>query len=633
MIRLLDILNQMVYLGKNKRQRFSKKQLKAMKKQQLDDKKKLDEVFAAKKEEIIESKVEGPIKLDKVVTVRNFAEKLGVPATKVIEKLMQNGIMANINESIDFDTAEIIADEFKATVLEIKKEKIKSKIEHKNLKSRPPIVVVLGHVDHGKTTLLDAIRKTDIAAHETGGITQHIGAYQVTWKDKAGKKTLITFLDTPGHEAFSTMRAHGTNITDIAILVVAADDGVKPQTKEAISHIKAANIPVIVAINKIDRPEANVERVKRELGDYGLIPEEWGGKTVMVEISAKQQKGIDELLDMVLLTTDMKELKSQYDGMVEGVVIESHMQAGVGPVATILIQHGTLKGSDNLVIGGEVLAKVRFMEDFLGHRIFKATPAMPVKIAGLSKVPNFGEQVVQTKTEREAKNQVNKINIKKGAMDVFEASEAIKSGQLKQLPIVLKVDTQGSLEAIKNTIEQFDENGVKVKIVTAGVGPINENDVNMAIASSAVIIGFRVNAFSVTEDLLREKNIKVKNYDIIYRLFEDIQEILKGLIEPEYEEVIIGKLEVLKVFHKTSDRKLIGGRVVDGKIIINEKVKIIHSGDVIGKGKIISLQIEKNQVTEIKKGQECGLAVATKTIVKSGDLIEQYKLEEIVVKK
>lgn len=617
----------MVYLGRNKRQKLSKKQLKAQKKKQVDDQKKLDELMEEK--EVIKATTNGPIEIDKVITVRNFAEKMGVPTAKVIEKLIENGIMASINESIDFDTASIIADEFDAKVKEVKKKTKKTKIEHKNLKPRPPVVVVLGHVDHGKTTLLDAIRSTDIASGESGGITQHIGAYQVTWKDKTGKKTLITFLDTPGHEAFSTMRAHGTNITDIAILVVAADDGVKPQTKEAISHIKAAGVPVIVAINKIDKPEANVEKVKRELGNYDLIPEEWGGKTIMVEVSAKKQKGIDDLLDMVLLTADMGDLKSQYDGMVEGVVIESHMQAGVGPVATMLVQHGTLKRSDNLVIGDDVLARIRFIEDYLGKRISKATPAMPVRIAGLSKVPNFGEQVRQVSSERKAKNMISKMNIKKGALNAYEASEAIKSGQLKQLPIVLKVDTQGSLEAIKNTIEQLKEGDISIKIITSGVGTITENDINMAIASHAIILGFKVNTSPKVNDLVEEKDIKIKNYDVIYRLIEDVQDILKGMVEPEYEEVIIGKLEVIKVFHKTTDRKLIGGRVIEEKLVKDEKVRVFHSGDEAGKGKIGSLQIEKNQVQEVKKNQECGLAIITKSAIKPKDIIEQFKLEEI----
>lgn len=617
----------MVYLGKNKRKKLSKKQLKALEKKKIEDKKKIDELMNNKKE--AKAQVEGPVILDKVVTVRNFAQKLGLPVSKIIEKLMQNGIMANINESIDFETAVIVADEFGVKVLESETKQQKKELKHKNLKPRSPVVVVLGHVDHGKTTLLDAIRKTDIASQETGGITQHIGAYQVTWKDKKGKKTLITFLDTPGHEAFSTMRAHGTNITDIAILVVAADDGVKPQTKEAISHIKAANVPVIVAINKIDKPEANIEKVKRELGKFDLVSEEWGGKTIMVEVSAKKQKGINDLLDMVILSADMSELKSQFDGSVEGVVIESHMQSGVGPVATILIQHGSLKSGDNLVIGDKVFAHIRFMEDFLGNRILKATPAMPVKIAGLSKVPDFGEKVEQVSSEREAKNIISKMSIKKGAIDAFEASEAIKSGKLTQLPIVLKVDTQGSLEAIKNTLEQLKEGNIKIKIVSSGVGVISENDINMAIASSAIILGFKVGTSAKVSDLVREKEIKIKNYDIIYRLIEDVQKILKGMVEPEYEEVLIGKLEVIKVFHKTTDRKLIGGKVVDGKIIEGEKVKIYHSGDEIGKGKVVSLQIEKNHVKDVKKSQECGVAILTKTNIKPKDLIEQFRREEI----
>jgi translation initiation factor IF-2 len=617
----------MVYLGKNKRQRLSKKQIKAQKKTQAQDSKRLDALYD--KKDKIQVKVEGVVKLGKVVTVRGFAEKLGIPPTKIIEKLLENGIMATINESIDFESAAIIADEFGVEVKELSEVKKDQKVKHANLKYRPPVVVVLGHVDHGKTTLLDSIRKSDIASSESGGITQHIGAYQVLWKDKKNIKTPITFLDTPGHEAFSTMRAHGANITDIAILVVAADDGVKPQTKEAISHIKSANVPVIVAINKIDKPEADVDKVKRELGKYDLIPEQWGGDTVMCEISAKNKKGIDNLLDMIILTSQMREIKADYKSKAEAVIIESHMQIGVGPVATILLQHGTLSNGKNLVIGDNVYAKIKFIEDYLGKRISKATPAMPVKIAGLSNVPNFGDKVREVSSEREAKNIVNKTIIKKSPMDAYRASEAIKSGKLKNLAIVLKVDTQGSLGAIKNTIEQLESKNTKVSIVSCGIGTITENDINMAIASNAIILGFKVKCSTKVNVLVREKKIKIKIYDIIYRIIEDVQNILNGMIEPEFMDVIIGKLEVIKLFHKTNDRKLIGGKVVDGKFIKGEQCKIYHSGDQIGNGKIVTLQIEKNQLNEIKKGQECGGGIMTKVNIKPGDIVEQYQKQEI----
>lgn len=618
----------MVYLGRNKRVKLSKKQSKALKKKQPTTNVDLDAIFAQKKAETKKDK--GTLIIPKIITVRKFAEILNEPITKVIEKLMANGIMASINESIDFETAAIVADEFGAIAKLETQDKQTTKLDHTNLQSRPPVVVVLGHVDHGKTTLLDAIRHTDIVSTESGGITQHIGAYQVQWKDKKDKLTPITFLDTPGHEAFSAMRAHGANITDIAILVVAADDGVKPQTKEAISHIKSANVPVIVAINKIDKPGADPDRVKRQLADLGLNPEEWGGNTIMVGISAKQKMNIDTLLDMVILLADMQDLKSQFDGKVEGVVIESHMQSGVGPVATILINHGTLKKSDAIVIGDHVAGKIKIMENYLGKRINEATPAMPVKIAGLSNVPNFGDRLIQVDNEREAKSIVATNTAKTKSFGIYEASEAIKAGNLKELSIILKTDTQGSLEAIKNTIEQFSTNKVKVKVISSGIGAITENDINMAIASKALIMGFKVQIPEPVNQAAKEKQIQIKQYDIIYRLIEDVQAVLEGLVEPEVHEIQLGKLSVIKIFHKIAERKLIGGKITDGKLVEGEKVRILRNNQNVGEGKLSTIQIGPDRVNEAEKGTECGIAISTKTSIKPKDIIIQFKEEKVL---
>jgi len=618
----------MVYLGRNKKAKLSKKQARAQRK--TDAKATIDINTIFKKQEEEKKVKMGIVTVPKIVTVRHFAELIEEPVTKVIEKLMQSGIMASINESIDYETAAIVADEFGIKTQPDKKETEKDVITHTNEKNRPPVVVVLGHVDHGKTTLLDAIRHTDIASTESGGITQHIGAYQVIWKDKKNHKTPITFLDTPGHEAFSTMRAHGANITDIAILVVAADDGVKPQTREAISHIKAANIPVIVAINKIDKPGADIDKVKRELADLDLICEEWGGKVVMIPVSAKQKQGIDNLLDMVILTAQMQNYQAQYDGKVEAVVIESHMQAGIGPVATILIQHGTLQKSDIIVIGKKVWGKIRLMENYLGKRIDQATPAMPVKIAGINNVPNFGDKVIEVANERDAKNIINTTAAKINHFNLYRASEAIKSGELQELSIILKTDAQGSLEAIKNTLEQLSTPKIKVSIISSGIGAINENDINMAIAAKAIIMGFKIAIPDKIAEEAKEKKIQIKKYDIIYRLIEDVQAVLSGMVKPEINEIIIGKMQVIKEFYKTADRKLVGGKIIDGKFVENEKVRIFHSGEMIGTGKLSSLQVEQNKVAEVAKGTECGAAIVTKVTIKPKDIIEQYKEEKVL---
>jgi translation initiation factor IF-2 len=577
------------------------------------------------------------IEIPNVITVREFADRLGMSITEIIKELMKNGVMASINESIDFETAAIVGDELG---YEIKNQKIEanksekkelSEAEKKQLKPRPPVVVVMGHVDHGKTTLLDYIRKTNVAAKESGGITQHIGAYQVNWQDKDKNERIITFLDTPGHEAFSAMRAHGANITDIAILVVAADDGVKPQTKEAISHAKAANVPIIVAINKIDKPEADPERVKRELADLDLLPEEWGGKTIMVPISAKNGKNVGDLLDIVLVVADMEELVANPSKNADGVVIESHMQSGIGPIATVLIKNGTIK-TGQVVLTGNSYGKIRFMENFQGKRISQAGPSTPVKIAGFKNVPKFGELLQIVEDERTARNIIAKHDLRTVKFGLKEISEEAKKGNLQELNLILKADMQGSLEAIKTSLESLGDSGIKVKILSSGIGDVTESDVNMAVASKAIIVGFKVIIPKDVKKLAEDKNIKISIYDIIYNLIDDISAALQGMLEPEITEEIVGKFEAIKVFYANKNNKIVGGKVIDGKLVNGLKVHLYHSGEKSGEGKIVSLKLEQKESEEVLKGFECGVGIDTTSNIKPGDVIEAYQTIEILRK-
>lgn len=576
-----------------------------------------------------------PVELPAVLTVNEFANTLKVPITEVISKLIKNGVMANINESIDFDTMAIIADELGFEAKEKKEEKTSQVSEKetikKNLKPRPPIVTVMGHVDHGKTKLLDAIRSTDVVATESGGITQHIGAYQVNIKTKEGKERTISFLDTPGHEAFSAMRAHGANITDVVVLVVAANDGVKPQTIEAINHAKAANVPIVVAINKIDLPDADSEKVKRQLADYDLNPEEWGGTTQMVPVSAKNGQNIAELLEMVLLVADLKELKADPTISATGVVIESHMQAGRGPIATVLIQEGTLKAGDSFVVG-ETYGKVRIMENYLSKKIREAGPSTPVRIAGLQDLPNFGDQFVVVQSEKQAKELTKVKTIKRKVLSITDISEEVKQGKIKELKLILKADVAGSLEALKTSLKNLSTEEVKINIIHEGVGNITESDINMAAASHALVIGFRVKADAAVMNLAQREDIKISIYDIIYQLLDDLAAALSGLLEPEIVETEIGRLEVLAVFKITKSDKIIGGKVISGKLKNSAEVKIMREKEEIGLGKIKSLQQEKKDVSEVLENFECGLDVETPTKIAVGDILEAYIKEERVRK-
>ncbi len=571
------------------------------------------------------------VEVSSVLSVREYAEALKMPVTQVMSVLFKNGVMATINESIDFETMAIIGDELGYDVKEKADEKISKivEVERKHLTERSPVVTVMGHVDHGKTKLLDAIRSTDVVSTESGGITQHIGAYQITIKDKEKKERTITFLDTPGHEAFSAMRAHGANITDVVILVVAANDGVKPQTIEAAKHAKEANVPIVVAINKIDLPDADIEKTKRQLADIGLLPEEWGGSTPMVGISAKNHLNIDELLEMVLLVSDLKEMKADATVPASGVVIESHMQAGKGPLATVLVQEGTLHLNDPIIIG-QTYGKIRIMENYLGKKIKEAKPSTPIQIAGLQDLPNFGDRFQVVENEKEARDLVKTKSIHRKVISITEISKDIKEGKLKELKIVLKADVAGSLEAIKTSLEKISTSEVKINIVHEGVGDVNESDINMALASTALVIGFRVKASTDVMNLAKRENIKISIYDIIYQLLDDLTAALSGLLEPEIIETEVGRMEVLAIFKVARQDQIIGGKVKTGRIENNCVVKIVRDKETLGEGKITSLQQNKREVSDVQEGFECGLKVVSATKIKVGDSLECYKHEEII---
>ncbi len=575
------------------------------------------------------------IEVPSVLTVREFAESLKISVTEVIGSLVKNGVMATINESIDFDTMAIIGDELGFEVKlksEGEKKQTQEKTTKKKLQSRPPVVTVMGHVDHGKTKLLDAIRQTDVVATESGGITQHIGAYQVTIrpkkiKDKVQKERVITFLDTPGHEAFSAMRAHGANITDVVVLVVAANDGVKPQTVEAANHAKEAKVPIVVAINKIDLPDADIEKTKRQLSDIELVPEEWGGKTPMIGVSAKQNQNIEQLLEMILLIADLAELKADPSVPAGGVTIESHMQAGMGPLATVLVQEGTLKVGDPLIIG-KTFGKVRIMENYLGKKVSTAGPSTPVRIAGLEELPNFGDRFLVAENEKAAREMTKTKTIKRKVLSITDLSADVREGKIKELKIVLKADVAGSLEAIKNSLKNISTEEVKIHVIHEGVGDVSESDINMAVASKALVIGFRVKAGTEVMNLARRENIKISIYEIIYQLIDDLSAALSGLLEPEIVEVELGRLEVLAVFRTTKNEKIIGGKVSSGKIENNTEVRIVRDKDTVGQGKITNLQQNKKDVAEVAENFEAGLRVEGTTKIQVGDILECFKKEE-----
>jgi len=585
------------------------------------------------------------VEISDFITVKEFAEKTGIKIAKIIGELMKNGIRANINQEIDFETAQIIADDSgiklkrirtAASAEELIAGNISSLLKEDDasvLKTRPPVVVVMGHVDHGKTKLLDAIRSTDVVSGESGGITQHIGAYQV---EKKGK--LITFLDTPGHEAFTAMRARGAKVTDIAVLVVAADEGVKPQTIEAINHAKEAGVPIIVAMNKMDKPNVNPDRVKGELTENGLQPEDWGGDTVIVPVSALTKQGIDDLLDMILLNAEMLNLKANYDREAVGTVIEAHLDHSLGPVATILVNTGTLRLMDNVVIGN-THGRIKLMRDHNGKPVRLANPSTPVQIAGLSATPVSGDILQVVKDEKMAKQKAEEIGFITKKRDEEKVSSIgqiiskIKSDKI--LKIVLKADTKGSLEAIKQSLAKIQNEDVAIKVIHSGVGTITESDVSMAAASGGIVVGFHsdFDAPYVQRTAERE-GVEVRKYTIIYNLLEEVTKLLSGLLEPEIVEVIIGRAEVKMVFLTKKKEMVIGCRVLSGKLENKAKLRVIRgrtkedTDNIVGLGVLDSLRKVDEVVHEIGAGNECGIKFVGDVSLQVGDILEAFKQEK-----
>ena len=583
--------------------------------------------------------------ISRSISVRQLSELLKVDSIQVIKQLMRNGVMANINQVIDFDTAapiaasfgyqprlQLLKDKKMATAAEeSKKLKRLYGAESDGLLARPPVVTVMGHVNHGKTRLLDAIREANVMDSEAGGITQHIGAYQATVKDQK-----ITFLDTPGHEAFTAMRAHGANITDVTILVVAADDGVMPQTIEAINHAKAAEVPIVVAINKIDRENANVDLVKQQLADAGLVIEEWGGNTVSVEISAKEKIGISELLESVLLVAEMEELKASPSLPAAGVVIEAEMDQSRGPLATLLIQSGTLKEGDTVVVGN-TWGRVRAMFSYAGKRMKKAEPATPVEILGLNSVPQVGDTLTAVEDERHAQSLLEKkrkaaeqASAKAGqAINLNNLYDQINAGKVKELNVILKTDVQGSIEPIRGSLEQLGTDEVQVRIIHSGTGNISESDVMLASASNGLIIGFNVVSDEGARRLASSQGIDIRYYDVIYSLADDVDKALKGLLEPTYEEVVDGQAEVRQVFSAGKGNKAAGVYVNDGKITRNSSVRVRRGNEVLADSTVSSLKRFKDDVREVASGYECGVGVKDFNDFEVGDTLEFYRMEKV----
>ena len=577
------------------------------------------------------------ITIPETITVKDFAAELKKTTAEIIKKLLGYGVMATINNEIDFDTATLIADEFGVKVN--KKETITeedilfddSEDKEEDLQPRPPVVVVMGHVDHGKTSLLDAVKKTNVIEGEAGGITQHIGAYKVKINDRE-----ITFLDTPGHEAFTAMRARGAQITDIAILVVAANDGVMPQTVEAINHAKSAGIPIIVAVNKIDLPDANVEKVKQELMTYELVPEEWGGDTIYVPISAKKHENIDQLLEMVLLQADVLELKANPNKQAKGVVIEARLDKNKGAIASILVQRGTLDVGDTVVVGSAI-GRIRSMTDEKGKKVKKAGPSTPVEIMGLTEVPQAGDTFYEVEDEKTAKHLIERRKRQEREKAINAMSKVtldnlfnqMEEGNLKVLNLVVKADVQGSVEAIKQSMEKLSNEEVKVKVIHAAAGAVTESDVTLAKVSNAIIIAFNVRPMPTAKDMAEKEEVEIKQYSVIYQAIDDVEAAMKGMLAPKYEEKVIGNAEIRQTFKISNVGTIAGAYVTDGKLERNAGVRILRDNVVIHEGKLASLKRFKDDAKEVAKGYECGVQIEKYNDIQEGDIIEAYILEEI----
>lgn len=620
----------------NKKQENNKQQKNNKKNKKEDKKEKENMVNENSQNQDDDIKI---IQIEKTITVKDLAEKLGTTSSDLVMRLMKRGVMATLNQEIDFELASSICEEFdvlteEAPEVDILEEAFKEDEEdsEENLSERPPVVVVMGHVDHGKTSLLDSIRKSRVTEKEAGGITQHIGAYTVSIDNKP-----ITFLDTPGHEAFTAMRMRGASVTDIAILVVAADDGVMPQTIEAINHAKAAGVEIIVAINKIDKESANPDRVKQELTEYGLLAEDWGGDTICVPVSAVSKEGIDNLLEMIILVAEMKELKANHHKKARGTVIEAKLDKGRGSVATILVQSGTLKVGDPIV-AGSAYGKIRAMMNDKGQKVKSAGPSIPVEILGLSEVPSAGDSFYVAKSDKQAR-QVAEAVIAKDRVDMIKSTPQkvslddlftqIQSGNMKELNIVIKADVQGSVEAVRSSLEKLSNEEVRIRTIHGGVGAITESDVMLASASNAIIIGFNVRPENTAKSVAEDQKVDVRLYRVIYNAIEDITAAMKGMLDPVYEEKVTGHAEIRQIFKASGVGTIGGSYVTDGKIVRNSQVRIIRDGVVVYEGELAALRRFKDDVKEVNSGYECGLLFNKFNDIKEGDQVEAFVMEQI----
>jgi translation initiation factor IF-2 len=590
----------------------------------------------AKKTEVTVPKaIKRIIRIAEVITVADLAKRMGVKGGELIKKLMDMGVLVNINQVIDADVASLVSGEFGYEVEKVSLER-QELLERKEdlpeqLIPRPPVVTIMGHVDHGKTMLLDAIRKTNVVSGEAGGITQHIGAYDVQLDNGH-----VVFIDTPGHEAFTAMRARGAQVTDVVVLVVAADDGVMPQTKEAIDHARAAKVPIVAAINKIDKPNANPDKVKKDLADYGLVPEQWGGNTLFAEVSAKQKAGIKELLESILLQAEVLELKANPDKPARGIIIEAKLDKGRGPVATVLVQEGTLKAGDVFVAGSHY-GRVRAMLNDKGQKMEGARPSVPVEVVGFTDVPEAGDPFIVVSEERMAKQislyRQEKIREKElsklSKVSLEELYDKIKKGEIKELNVIIKADVQGSIEAVKEALKKISTDAVKVNLIHDAVGGITETDVNLAAASNAIIIGFNVRPGPKAQSLAEQEQVDLRTYSIIYDAIDDVRKALEGLLEPTYKEHVLGRAQVIQVFNIRKVGTVAGSVILDGKVVRGSHARILRDNVVIYDSRIASLRRFKDDMKECTQGLECGIGVENFNDVKLGDIIESYEMEEV----
>ena len=618
----------------NKQKLKKKQDVKPSNKKDFQQKKK--EMYKNKSKLMTNASDDNIVLYKENMTVRELAESLGVNSSELVKKLFSLGIMATINNSISFENAELLAIDYNkelkreetADVTNFEEYEIIDKEE--DLVKRPPVVTVMGHVDHGKTTLLDAIRKTDVASGEAGGITQAISAYQVKVNDN-----YVTFIDTPGHAAFTEMRARGASITDIVVIIIAADDGIMPQTEEVIDHAKAANVPIIVAINKIDKPEANVERVLTQLTEHGLTPESWGGDTLVSLISAKTGEGISDLLDNILLVSEMNNYRANPNRYAVGTVVESRLDKHLGPIVTVLVQNGTLRLGDPIVVG-HAYGKIRTLKDDKGKDLTSTYLSQPVEITGINEVPNAGDKFMAFESEKEARNiaikrkEMAKIKDQNPtkAVTLDDLFNKIKEGN-KEINVIIKADVNGSSEAVKNALEKLDVEGVKVNVIRSSVGAIKESDIVLAKASNAIVIGFNVRPNNTLKEYAKDQGVEIRLYDIIYKVVEEMEAAMKGMLEPIFEERILGTAEVRKIFKFSKVGTIAGSYVTDGVIKRDSKVRLIRDGVVIYDGNINSIQREKDSVKEVKKGLECGITIENYNDIRENDIIEAYEMVEI----